>query len=72
MSAAWSTGVAICAIIMFFSVQWTGTSLVWWGNTVNSKGCGVEIQCNYKSLDMTTVPPERFYPWWDNSKIPAP
>jgi OPT family small oligopeptide transporter len=39
LSAAWSCGVAIAGIIIFFSLQYTNVDLDWWGNTVSDQGC---------------------------------
>lgn len=38
LSAAFTAGVAIAAIIMYFAVQYKPKSLVWWGNTVSTAG----------------------------------
>lgn len=67
LSAALSAGIAISAIIMLFSVQWVGIEIDWWGNTQPSVGCEGSA-CTLKSL----ATGERFYPWWDASKVPAP
>lgn len=37
-SSAMGTGVATSAVIIFFAVQYEGTTVNWWGNNVNSKG----------------------------------
>ncbi|KAI4740640.1 OPT-domain-containing protein [Aureobasidium sp. EXF-12298] len=40
LSASWSAAIGISAIIIFFSVQYSGNvSLDWWGNNVSSMGC---------------------------------
>ncbi|KAI6363790.1 hypothetical protein MCOR07_005417 [Pyricularia oryzae] len=40
LSGAFSSGVAVAAIIIFFALQWGGDiSLDWWGNQVVSQGC---------------------------------
>ncbi|KAG5753410.1 hypothetical protein H9Q70_003974 [Fusarium xylarioides] len=39
LSAAWSCGIAIAGIIIFFSLQLEGTEFNWWGNTVGYVGC---------------------------------
>ena len=39
LSAAFSSGIAIAAIIIFFTLQWSGVELDWWGNTVSYEGC---------------------------------
>lgn len=38
LSAALGAGVAICALIMFFAVDYHPKPLSWWGNTVSSAG----------------------------------
>lgn len=38
LSAAFSSGIAIAAIIMFFALQWNSLSLDWWGNSVTAQG----------------------------------
>jgi OPT family oligopeptide transporter len=39
LAAAFSAGIAFAGIIIFFALEYTGTKLVWWGNTVVSEGC---------------------------------
>ncbi|KAJ4299954.1 hypothetical protein N0V90_005202 [Kalmusia sp. IMI 367209] len=39
LSAAFSSGVAIAAIVIFFALQMQHKSLDWWGNEVIEKGC---------------------------------
>jgi len=39
ISASFSSGIAIAAVIIFFALQYNGTELVWWGNTVSFEGC---------------------------------
>ncbi|KAI9155531.1 Sexual differentiation process protein isp4 [Paramyrothecium foliicola] len=39
LSAAWSCGIAVAGIIIFFSLQFTETEFEWWGNTVSEQGC---------------------------------
>lgn len=67
LSAAFSAAIALSAVLQFFSVQWTDTSVVWWGNTVISQGCEGLQTCLLKYL------PEggRFYPWWDLNAVPS-
>ncbi|KAH8648569.1 OPT oligopeptide transporter protein-domain-containing protein [Xylariales sp. PMI_506] len=38
LSAALTAGVAICALVKFFAVEYDPVSLTWWGNTVSSAG----------------------------------
>ncbi|PHH66524.1 hypothetical protein CDD81_6999 [Ophiocordyceps australis] len=67
LSASLSAGVAMSAIVMLFSVQWAGIRVDWWGNTQPFRGCEGK-PCLLKVLG----PGERFYPWWDGKKVPAP
>lgn len=67
LSASLSAAIAISAIIMLFSVQWAEKEINWWGNNQASVGCE-DTPCTIKHL----ADGERFYPWWDSSKIPAP
>ena len=67
LSAALSAAIAISAVAQFFSVQWTNTSVNWWGNTVVAQGCESE-PCLLKPLPTGG----RFYPWWDTDAVPAP
>ncbi|KAI0596921.1 OPT oligopeptide transporter protein-domain-containing protein [Biscogniauxia sp. FL1348] len=39
LSASFSCAVAVAAIIIFFSLQWTEIEIDWWGNSVTSQGC---------------------------------
>ena len=39
LSASFSSAIAIAAIIIFFALQWTETTLDWWGNDVSFQGC---------------------------------
>jgi len=57
LSAAFSSGIAIAAIVMFFSVQWTGQSLDWWGNNVVSQGCEGDACLLYELADGETFGP---------------
>lgn len=52
---------------MLFSVQWVGIEIEWWGNTQPNKGCE-GTPCVLHTL----AEGERFYPWWDGTKVPAP
>ncbi|OAQ82164.1 OPT oligopeptide transporter family [Purpureocillium lilacinum] len=49
LSAAWSCGIAISGIIIFFSLQYTGTDFDWWGNQVSQMGCEGD-SCELKTL----------------------
>ncbi|KAF3024152.1 hypothetical protein E8E14_007550 [Neopestalotiopsis sp. 37M] len=66
LSAAFSAGIAISGIVMFFTVGWYGIEIEWWGNTQPYVGCEGET-CTLKTL----ADGERFYPWW-NSWVGAP
>lgn len=57
LSAAWSCGIAIAGIIIFFSLQFTGTDLDWWGNRASEMGCEGNA-CALKTL----APGEYFGP----------
>jgi hypothetical protein len=39
LSAAFSSGIALSAVIMFFALQYTNISIEWWGNEVSFQGC---------------------------------
>ncbi|EGX93023.1 Oligopeptide transporter OPT superfamily [Cordyceps militaris CM01] len=67
LSASLSAAIAISAIVMIFSVQWAEKEIEWWGNSQASVGCEKKA-CTLHHLAQG----ERFYPWWDSSKIPAP
>ena len=38
LSAALTAGVAICALVLFFAVEYNPVTLTWWGNTVSGAG----------------------------------
>ncbi|PHH71693.1 hypothetical protein CDD83_5123 [Cordyceps sp. RAO-2017] len=67
LSSALSAGIAISALAMAFTVQWADVKLDWWGNTQQAQGCEKD-PCLLRTLG----PGERFFPWWDGSKSPAP
>lgn len=50
LSAAWSCGIAIAGILIFFTLQWTETQFNWWGNDIPYEGCEGE-PCTLKTLD---------------------
>lgn len=52
---------------MLFTVQWLEIELDWWGVNQANVGCENE-PCTLKTL----AEGERFYPWWDGSRVPAP
>lgn len=69
LSAAFSAGIAIAGIVMLFSVQWAAIEVPWWGNTQPYEGCEASsAPCRLKTLSEG----ERFFPWWDGTKTPAP
>lgn len=39
LAAAWTSGIAIAALVIFFALEIPKVELVWWGNTVSSQGC---------------------------------
>ncbi|KPM35146.1 Sexual differentiation process protein isp4 [Neonectria ditissima] len=49
LSAAWSCGIAISGIIMFFALQYNGNEYEWWGNNVAYRGCE-DTACTLKTL----------------------
>jgi OPT family small oligopeptide transporter len=57
LSAAFSSGIAIAAIIMFFSLQWAEIEISWWGNNVVYQGCEGEA-----CLRLTLADGEHFGP----------
>ncbi|KAI1452673.1 OPT-domain-containing protein [Annulohypoxylon moriforme] len=50
LSASFSSAIAVSAIIIFFSLQWTEIELSWWGNSVTSQGCE-QSACTLYELD---------------------
>jgi hypothetical protein len=50
LSAALSCGIAIAAIIIFFTLQWQDIELSWWGNDIVSEGCEGS-PCRLKQLE---------------------
>ncbi|KAI6779433.1 uncharacterized protein J7T54_005247 [Emericellopsis cladophorae] len=57
LSAAFSAGIAISALIQFFSISFSDVAIVWWGNTVIAQGCEAEPGlCRHK-----TALPEKGY-----------
>jgi hypothetical protein len=53
LSAAFSCGIAIAGIIIFFTLQWQEVELDWWGNSVVSQGCE-GTACRLKTLEPGT------------------
>ena len=50
LSAAWSCGIAITGIIIFFALQYTSYDFDWWGNSVSEQGCE-DHACPLKHLE---------------------
>jgi hypothetical protein len=57
LSAAWSCGIAISGIIIFFALQFTDVKFEWWGNMASDMGCEGQA-CTLKHL----APGEYFGP----------
>lgn len=38
LTSALSAGVAVCALVMYFTIQYNHVKLNWWGNTIYSRG----------------------------------
>ncbi|GAB1314622.1 hypothetical protein MFIFM68171_04832 [Madurella fahalii] len=49
-SAAFSCGVAISAIVIFFALQISEIQVDWWGNSVLNEGCDATGDCVHKVL----------------------
>ncbi|KAL6871282.1 OPT domain-containing protein [Trichoderma novae-zelandiae] len=58
LSAGFSTGLAISALIQFFGLTYHGVYLGWWGNTVITKGCDLFGLCRLNPM----APGESFGP----------
>ncbi|KAM0244716.1 hypothetical protein ACHAQJ_010728 [Trichoderma viride] len=58
LSAGFSSGLAISALIQFFGIAYPKVSLSWWGNTVIAQGCDIVGTCILKPL----APGESFGP----------
>lgn len=50
LSASFSAGIAISALVMFFSLSFTNVQLQWWGNTIVTSGCQGSGGCVLKTL----------------------
>ncbi|KAK9382098.1 OPT oligopeptide transporter protein-domain-containing protein [Kockiozyma suomiensis] len=55
LTSALSAGIAFGGIIIFLTLQYTGTSVKWWGNTVYAAGLDYS-----KTATLLTPPPEGF------------
>ncbi|KAK4447793.1 OPT oligopeptide transporter protein-domain-containing protein [Podospora aff. communis PSN243] len=52
LSAAFTTGISIAAIIIFFGLDMQGRTIDWWGNSVVSQGCETMGEpCPLKQLE---------------------
>ncbi|KAK0713329.1 OPT oligopeptide transporter protein-domain-containing protein [Lasiosphaeria miniovina] len=49
LSAAFSVGISLAAVVMFFTVEWFEVDINWWGNTVAYQGCEAD-PCPLKVL----------------------
>ncbi|KAK3689067.1 OPT oligopeptide transporter protein-domain-containing protein [Podospora appendiculata] len=49
LSAAFTTGISIAAIVIFFAMDWNDVKVDWWGNNVIRMGCEDE-PCVLKTL----------------------
>jgi hypothetical protein len=43
LSASFSAGIAISALVMFFSLSFANIELNWWGNSIVRSGCQVAV-----------------------------
>ncbi|CAF3626617.1 unnamed protein product [Fusarium graminearum] len=50
LSAAFSVGIAISALVIFFALQYHDINLDWWGNKVPYEGCDGTQSCFLKTL----------------------
>ncbi|KAF4950191.1 hypothetical protein FGADI_8339 [Fusarium gaditjirri] len=58
LSAAFSVGVALSALVIFFALQYNDINLDWWGNRIPFEGCDGTQSCLLK----TVTPGEYFGP----------
>ncbi|KAF4959959.1 hypothetical protein FSARC_10590 [Fusarium sarcochroum] len=58
LSAAFSVGIALSALVIFFALQYNNINLDWWGNRVPFEGCDGTQACLMK----TVTPGEYFGP----------
>ncbi|KAK3317272.1 OPT oligopeptide transporter protein-domain-containing protein [Cercophora scortea] len=49
LSAAFTTGISIAAVVTFFALDWNNVEVDWWGNSVVSMGCE-DDPCVLKTL----------------------
>ncbi|KAH6900541.1 OPT oligopeptide transporter protein-domain-containing protein [Thelonectria olida] len=50
LSAAFSAGIAISALVTFFALQYRGIEVSWWGNNAPFEGCDGTGSCALKRL----------------------
>ncbi|KAH7161464.1 OPT oligopeptide transporter protein-domain-containing protein [Dactylonectria macrodidyma] len=50
LSAAFSAGIAISALVIFFALQYSNIEVTWWGNTAPFDGCEGSGACVLKTL----------------------
>ncbi|KAK9468634.1 oligopeptide transporter 2 [Lipomyces arxii] len=55
LTSALSAGVAFAGMFIFLTLQYTGTTFVWWGNTVSNAGVDYD-----RDAALFEVPPEGF------------
>ncbi|KAF5674560.1 sexual differentiation process isp4 [Fusarium heterosporum] len=58
LSAAFSAGIAMSALVMFFALQYNDVNLDWWGNRIPFEGCDGTQSCLLK----TVAPGDHFGP----------
>ena len=51
-AAAWSAGIAVAAVVIFFGLEIPAVNLDWWGNNVSFEGCE-DVAC--RSLEIPDV-----------------
>ncbi|KAK4202049.1 OPT oligopeptide transporter protein-domain-containing protein [Triangularia verruculosa] len=49
-SAAFSCGIAVASLLIFFGLQMWGIEVKWWGNDISGIGCDANGDCVLKSL----------------------
>ena len=63
LAAAWTSGIAIAAIIIFFGLAIPEVTIDWWGNDVSYQGCE-DVACPRLTLPKGTYfgPDPGMYP----------
>ncbi|KAI9151893.1 LOW QUALITY PROTEIN: Sexual differentiation process protein isp4 [Paramyrothecium foliicola] len=51
LSAAFSCGIAISALVQFFSLTYNDITIDWWGNSVIAQGCEASGACLHRILN---------------------